>query len=399
VLLLQLALLARDKHCPIQVLEFSAALRSRDREKLMAQLAKPSPDALRVVVASDVVARGIDVPDVTTVVSFDPPLFTAGYAHRSGRTARAFTSGISVTLCLAPEMAPFRNVLAPLGRTVKTASGSAAASVASRAASAPAMVDVPVLPAPEEGQLLAKFGPGGFRIAQAALGIAVEHERKSASKAAPAETMKHGDAFKFLSQARKQVAREGPLPAVRKQSAQTLGPSADASQLDAADPDAWDDSYASVGRGSFPVPGQYVEPPAPSADAEDPEACYGGAAEYAGDQGDGYHAHNHQSHSYDDGSYYRSGAESYHSHGVDRYADATHGYQDQRPRYGDRSTFRPYGGSRADDQQRFRAEHRSSTGGGRGGWNSRGAYGAGTKRGYTGGHDDQSGPKRRQWDS
>ena len=52
----------------------------------------------RVLVATDVAARGIHVDDVELVVHFDPPNDHKDYLHRSGRTARAGASGLVVTL-------------------------------------------------------------------------------------------------------------------------------------------------------------------------------------------------------------------------------------------------------------------------------------------------------------
>src|SRR5450631_4735502 len=52
----------------------------------------------RVLVATDVAARGIHVDDVDLVVHFDPPNDSKDYLHRSGRTARAGASGTVLSL-------------------------------------------------------------------------------------------------------------------------------------------------------------------------------------------------------------------------------------------------------------------------------------------------------------
>ena len=54
---------------------------------------------VRVLVATDIAARGIDVDDVTHVVNFDVPEVPETYVHRIGRTARAGASGIAMTFC------------------------------------------------------------------------------------------------------------------------------------------------------------------------------------------------------------------------------------------------------------------------------------------------------------
>ncbi|WP_206063216.1 DEAD/DEAH box helicase [Nocardioides sp. HDW12B] len=59
----------------------------------------------RVVVATDVAARGIHVDRIGLVVHFDPPIDAKAYLHRSGRTARAGESGAVVTLVLPRQLA------------------------------------------------------------------------------------------------------------------------------------------------------------------------------------------------------------------------------------------------------------------------------------------------------
>ena len=52
---------------------------------------------MRVLVATDVAARGIDVPGINLVVNYDAPRQAADYVHRIGRTGRAGRAGIAVT--------------------------------------------------------------------------------------------------------------------------------------------------------------------------------------------------------------------------------------------------------------------------------------------------------------
>jgi superfamily II DNA/RNA helicase len=58
----------------------------------------------RVLVATDVAARGIHVDDVELVVHFDPPNDHKDYLHRSGRTARAGASGLVVSLAISDQL-------------------------------------------------------------------------------------------------------------------------------------------------------------------------------------------------------------------------------------------------------------------------------------------------------
>jgi superfamily II DNA/RNA helicase len=66
-------------------------------------LATFSSGEARVLVATDVAARGIDIGDVELVVHVDPPAEHKAYLHRSGRTARAGSSGDVVTVMLPAQ--------------------------------------------------------------------------------------------------------------------------------------------------------------------------------------------------------------------------------------------------------------------------------------------------------
>jgi len=65
---------------------------------------------LRVLVATDVAARGIDVPDITHVVNFDLPKQAEDYVHRIGRTGRAGRSGIAINLVNHGDMFQWRRI-------------------------------------------------------------------------------------------------------------------------------------------------------------------------------------------------------------------------------------------------------------------------------------------------
>jgi superfamily II DNA/RNA helicase len=53
---------------------------------------------VKVLVATDVAARGIDVPNITHVVNYDLPKFPEDYVHRIGRTGRAGRNGLAISL-------------------------------------------------------------------------------------------------------------------------------------------------------------------------------------------------------------------------------------------------------------------------------------------------------------
>ncbi|HUJ61037.1 MAG TPA: DEAD/DEAH box helicase [Kofleriaceae bacterium] len=66
---------------------------------------------IRVLVATDIAARGIDIDDVTHVINFDVPEVPETYVHRIGRTARAGASGMALTFCDAEERADWRSII------------------------------------------------------------------------------------------------------------------------------------------------------------------------------------------------------------------------------------------------------------------------------------------------
>jgi ATP-dependent RNA helicase RhlE len=71
----------------------------------------------RVLVATDVAARGIDVDDIALVVNYDVPRDPEAYVHRVGRTARAGAQGIAMTLMSPDEWTMMRDVEKLMGRT------------------------------------------------------------------------------------------------------------------------------------------------------------------------------------------------------------------------------------------------------------------------------------------
>jgi ATP-dependent RNA helicase RhlE len=72
----------------------------------------------RVLVATDIVARGIDVDGISHVINFDIPNSPEDYVHRIGRTARAGKSGIAFTLLAPEEHDTLRDIEKTLGSTI-----------------------------------------------------------------------------------------------------------------------------------------------------------------------------------------------------------------------------------------------------------------------------------------
>ena len=66
--------------------------------------------AVRILVATDVAARGIDVSQVTHVVNFEVPSLPEEYVHRIGRTGRATHTGAAVTLATEAEVCYLKRI-------------------------------------------------------------------------------------------------------------------------------------------------------------------------------------------------------------------------------------------------------------------------------------------------
>lgn len=64
----------------------------------------------RIVVATDVLSRGIDIKDINLVINYDVPNDPEDYVHRIGRTARAETKGLAVTLVNEDDMYKFQRI-------------------------------------------------------------------------------------------------------------------------------------------------------------------------------------------------------------------------------------------------------------------------------------------------
>ncbi len=72
---------------------------------------------LRLLVATDVAARGLDVSDLTHVINYGLPDDTATYTHRSGRTGRAGKTGISIAIIHSRERSKLREIEKKIGKS------------------------------------------------------------------------------------------------------------------------------------------------------------------------------------------------------------------------------------------------------------------------------------------
>ena len=73
---------------------------------------------IRVLVATDIAARGIDVDMLSHVINFEIPEVPETYVHRIGRTGRAGASGIALSFCEEEEKADWRNIIKLIGKQI-----------------------------------------------------------------------------------------------------------------------------------------------------------------------------------------------------------------------------------------------------------------------------------------
>ncbi|WP_116810097.1 DEAD/DEAH box helicase [Steroidobacter cummioxidans] len=99
-------------HHKIPAADLNAALYKEDRKRAMDGFRKGT---IRVLIASDIAARGLDIKGVTHVFNFDVPTISQAYLHRVGRTGRAGTQGLAVTLMTEIEARLVRRYQEELG--------------------------------------------------------------------------------------------------------------------------------------------------------------------------------------------------------------------------------------------------------------------------------------------
>jgi ATP-dependent RNA helicase DeaD len=75
--------------------QLSADLSQSERERVLDRVRKGT---LRFLVATDVAARGLDIPSLSHVIQYEPPEEMEAYIHRAGRTGRAGASGVAISL-------------------------------------------------------------------------------------------------------------------------------------------------------------------------------------------------------------------------------------------------------------------------------------------------------------
>ena len=93
----------------------SSDLEQKQREEMLARFKSRKT---RVLVATDVLSRGIDIKDIDMVINFDAPGDAEDYVHRVGRTARAETTGAAVTLVNRVDVIKLQRIEKLIGYSV-----------------------------------------------------------------------------------------------------------------------------------------------------------------------------------------------------------------------------------------------------------------------------------------
>jgi len=97
------------------IAEFSSALSQKQRSKLMRRCANPpskkqieeGQHRVSVIVCSDGMSRGMDLPNVSAVINYDVPRYAKTYVHRCGRTARAGKAGKAISVLKGGQVGEF----------------------------------------------------------------------------------------------------------------------------------------------------------------------------------------------------------------------------------------------------------------------------------------------------
>ena len=96
--------------------EMHSDLDQAERDEMMFQFKSGKLD---VIVATDILARGIDIDDIAMVINFDVPRDAEDYVHRIGRTARANRDGVAITLVSDDDQYFFQQIEKFLEKTVE----------------------------------------------------------------------------------------------------------------------------------------------------------------------------------------------------------------------------------------------------------------------------------------
>lgn len=108
-------LTAELKREKLSVNQIHSDLEQNEREQVMLDFKSKK---LKILVATDIISRGIDIEDIDLVINYDVPHDGEDYVHRIGRTARAATTGTAYTFVTEKELRRFAQIEKLLGKEV-----------------------------------------------------------------------------------------------------------------------------------------------------------------------------------------------------------------------------------------------------------------------------------------
>ncbi|PIE71239.1 MAG: hypothetical protein CSA22_04225 [Deltaproteobacteria bacterium] len=91
---------------------------AKDQNERLAVMDAMRKDEVRLLVATDVSARGIDIPDVDGVINYDLPEVAENYVHRVGRTGRGVRKGVALSFCSPKEKTLLADIETHIGKPV-----------------------------------------------------------------------------------------------------------------------------------------------------------------------------------------------------------------------------------------------------------------------------------------
>ncbi|MDR0940312.1 MAG: DEAD/DEAH box helicase [Mediterranea sp.] len=103
------------KMMKLNVGEMHSDLEQAQREAVMYEF---KAGRVNILVATDIVARGIDIDDIRLIINYDVPHDNEDYVHRIGRTARANNDGVAITFISEKEQGNFKNIEQFLGKEI-----------------------------------------------------------------------------------------------------------------------------------------------------------------------------------------------------------------------------------------------------------------------------------------
>src|SRR5690606_24496223 len=147
-----------------------------------------------ILVATDIAARGIDVPNISHVINYELPDDPENYVHRIGRTARNGASGVAITLCGGEERGKLRDVERLIRRTLPV-SGELKGADANAADAPRQQRQAPRPDAPRQGQRPQRNGGKHFSGAKKAAISAERGNRPAAGRTQAAAGPENGPAW------------------------------------------------------------------------------------------------------------------------------------------------------------------------------------------------------------